>query len=158
MLIFYSIILCLSAWLVTYLLMRTGARVERLLALPEPLVGGYVALVITLAMMVVVAAPSWVILLAIALTGIAHWQHRSLIPELLVAPLLAAGAIVAVVMAVFGGPHWLVIDIAILSAALGGVMQATRSLPEFRSSAAGFVTLQIGLFIEAALRGALHAS
>lgn len=158
MLIFYSLILCLTAWLVSYLLMRVGERLERLLSLREPLVGGYVALIVTLALMVVVAAPSWVVVSAILITGFTLWQKITLIPDALTSPLLGAATILACVFAVLGGPHWLVIDAVIMACALGGVVHATRALPEFRASASGFVALQLGLFVEAALRGAFHAT
>lgn len=158
MLVFYTIILCLSSWLITYLLMRTGERLMRTLSLEMPLIGGYVALSVTLAMMIVVAAPAWVVTLAIAVTGFSLWRHVTLIPQALTAPLLVVSVILACVLAVFGGPHWLIIDAAIMVASLAGVIHATRALPEFRMSAAGFVILQAGLFVEAILRGALHVS
>lgn len=158
MMIFYTLILCLSAWLVTYLLMRVGTRLEQLLSLPQPLIGGYVAFATTLAMMVVISAPSWVILLALATTLITHWQHITFIPELLAAPLLGAGAILACVLAVMGGSSLLVIHALIMLAALAGVTMATRALPEFRASANGLVALQLGLLLHAALQGAFDAS
>ncbi len=156
--IFYVILLCLSAWLISFCLMRVGDRLVKLLGLALPVVGGMLALSVTLGFMVVVAAPAWVILLSLVATMFMVWQRKDFLSEKLATNILAAGLLAMVVMGIATGPSWLIVDALIIGSALGGIVTATRTLPEFGRSAVGFGALIAGLFLEAAMREVLYAS
>ncbi len=124
----YLLILCLSAWLMAYLLLRLMDRLARLLKHPLAAApAGVVALCSTLAFLVVAAAPAPVIVGALLLLGGQFLARQHYLPPVALwgIPLLAAALAASSVTlpAVAGAPPLLRVGVAALglyTIALGG--------------------------------------
>lgn len=154
----YILILAFSAWLITRGLVLVAARLVTMAQQPLPLQPASIALIVSLAFLIVAAAPPWVLLLAIA-TAFAARR----IPVLCVnAPFAWHGVLFAllplIAASLLGAPSWLAVDAAILAAALLGALSSRSAPTPMGVAFPAFVALVLGLAVEALLVGGIHAS
>lgn len=154
----YILILAFSAWLITAALVVSGVRIcramDRTIIVPAP----SIALGVALAFLVVVAAPGWLVVIAL-ITAIATHKHRLLPFTSIASWFIALGALIPMILApVLGAPSWLAVDAAIIAASLLGALIASHELPKLDAALPAFLVAIIGLGLHAAMRGGLHAS
>lgn len=152
MALFYTLILCFSAWLASYGLARFGGHLSRITHHAWR-VDGHAALISTLAFLIVAAAPAPLILAATLLALLEYRNPHPLLAHIS-SPRPLVAALVPLLAAPFlSAPAYIALDAAILIASLLGVLTATR----FRARLATvtpFLLIFIWLIAIAVLHGA----
>lgn len=153
----YILILAFSAWLVTRGLVLVAARLVTVVQQSLPLQPASIAFVVSLAFLVVAAAPAWVLLLAIAAAFLAR-SHSVLCVN---SPFAWHGVLLALIPLIaaplLGAPSWLAVDVALVAAALLGAIPSRGDLSPMGAAFPAFLTLILGLAAEALLVGGPHA-
>ena len=154
----YILILAFSAWLITRGLVLVAARLVSMTQQPLPLQPANIALVVSLAFLIVVAAPPWVLLLAIA----AAFAARRLTVLCVNSPFAWHGVLLALLPLIaaplLGAPSWLAVDAALIAAALLGALSSRSAPTPMGVAFPAFLALIFGLAVEALLVGGTHAS
>lgn len=154
----YILILAFSAWLITRGLVLVAARLVTMTQQPLPLQPANIALVVSLAFLIVVAAPPWVLLLAI----VAAFAARRLAVLCVNSPFAWHGVLLALLPLIaaplLGAPSWLAVDAAMIAAALLGALSSRSAPTPMGVAFPAFIALIFGLAVEALLMGGIHAS
>jgi hypothetical protein len=117
----YILILTLSAWLMAYGLSALAGRLNAVAGLPVGGAQGVISLVVAVGFLVAVAAPGWVLILALGLIAVPPLRA---LPTLLPWMLLPIALLPLILTPFLGAPSWVALDSAILAASLLGAAHA----------------------------------
>lgn len=154
----YILVLTLSAWLMSHGLVLVSSRVVPVLGLSTP--KSLIALGVAIAMLTVVAAPGWLLLLAMGVAALPVRNMRldfglpTMVPwfiALLLLILLCLGPVI-------GGPSYLAIDAALMGASLLGILTVSKSLPVLGRAFPAYLVLIVGIMLTVVIHHGLRAA
>ena len=156
----YILVLTFSAWLMAFGISYAARRLMKLLAIAMNL-QGVIALLVAVAFLVVAAAPSWAMLVALALLAVPPLRLIQHLPPTLAWAWVPLALLPLIATPLLGAPSWIALDSALIASSLLGVAHArsTVTAPLGRAFLP-YLWLILWLAFEALshlARGGLHA-
>jgi hypothetical protein len=154
----YILILLVSAWLLSALVATLGARLLPRFTRRDAPPAETIALWVSLALLVVVSAPAWLLALTLAVHGLLHVKPLpALLPEPIAPYLVLSALLVLAITPFFAAPYWLALDAGIIAASLLGGWMRGIARPAMTTTWIPMLLLMAGLTLTA-VRGGFLAS